>query len=272
LIPALIADDGGTEGKTEGMSEVLTAWAIPTWLTGIRLSMLTPEKRPTILAFKREAADVLYRHFSQRERAGESQGVLGLPAPESAQDLQAMQAMQIGVPTPPEQPAPPPLTATLDERIAYHEAMLAFLHWQQEVETWHTMTDARLDGMAALEQRVEIVEAQIEAQMEQVEEITRLMPEMLERLGSQPLTPKHQYAVQQGVDLLADLTGKRHAMIYDELRRSFHVAKYDQLPEARWAEVIAWFRPRIQAAERQAGTKAKHHPFDEEMPEQGSLF
>ncbi len=34
---------------------VLTAWAIPTWLQGVRLSRVAPEKRPAILAFKREA-------------------------------------------------------------------------------------------------------------------------------------------------------------------------------------------------------------------------
>lgn len=37
--------------------DVLTAWAIPTWLHGIQLSRLAPEKRPAILAFQREAAD-----------------------------------------------------------------------------------------------------------------------------------------------------------------------------------------------------------------------
>ncbi len=43
--------------------DVLTAWAIPYWLTGLRLGMIAPEKRPAILRLKREAADVLYRHF-----------------------------------------------------------------------------------------------------------------------------------------------------------------------------------------------------------------
>src|SRR5260370_39536575 len=55
--------------ETPGGSQVmdmLTAWAIPTWLTGIQLSRVAPEKRKAIRAFKREAADVLYRYFAQR--------------------------------------------------------------------------------------------------------------------------------------------------------------------------------------------------------------
>jgi hypothetical protein len=54
-----------TEGGPQAM-DVLTAWAIPARLQGIKLGKVAPEKRPAILAFKREAADVLYRHFSQQ--------------------------------------------------------------------------------------------------------------------------------------------------------------------------------------------------------------
>lgn len=59
LLPARIVTDGGAQEMS-----VLTAWALPTWLHGIRAKMAAEEKRPAILAFKREAADVLYRHFS----------------------------------------------------------------------------------------------------------------------------------------------------------------------------------------------------------------
>ena len=42
---------------------VLTAWAIPLWLTGIQTKKLAEEKRPAILAFKKQAANALYEHF-----------------------------------------------------------------------------------------------------------------------------------------------------------------------------------------------------------------
>jgi len=43
--------------------DVLTAWAIPLWLTGLNPEMVAPEKRPLIMALRQEAADVLYRYF-----------------------------------------------------------------------------------------------------------------------------------------------------------------------------------------------------------------
>ncbi len=60
--------------------DVLTAWAIPLWLTGIHPGKLTPEKRPKIVAFKRQAADVLYRYFSQPHDSSDAL-LPALPAP-----------------------------------------------------------------------------------------------------------------------------------------------------------------------------------------------
>src|SRR5438067_2313129 len=61
LVLVQVETSGGPQA-----TDVLTAWAIPYWLSGIQLGRVAPEKREAILAFKREAADVLYRHFSQR--------------------------------------------------------------------------------------------------------------------------------------------------------------------------------------------------------------
>jgi hypothetical protein len=65
LVFAHIAEDDGVTRRMD----VLTAWVIPSWLTGIQLSPMAHEKRPAILAFKREAADVLHRHFSKPQPA-----------------------------------------------------------------------------------------------------------------------------------------------------------------------------------------------------------
>lgn len=51
-----------TAGGFQEMN-VLLAGAIPTWLAGIQITRVAPELRPTLLAFQREAADALYRHF-----------------------------------------------------------------------------------------------------------------------------------------------------------------------------------------------------------------
>lgn len=59
--------------------------------------------------------------------------------------------------------------------------------------------------------------------------------------------------LQTAVKRLHESGGYAYATIYAELGQHFHVAKYDQIPEARWEEVAQWFRVRLAAAERQSG-------------------
>ncbi len=68
LLQVIIETPGGPQ-----LVDVLTAWAIPTWLTGLNLNMIAPEKRPMILALKREAADVLYRYFFKIDASAAAQ-------------------------------------------------------------------------------------------------------------------------------------------------------------------------------------------------------
>src|SRR5260370_392316 len=58
---------------------------------------------------------------------------------------------------------------------------------------------------------------------------------------------------------LYEVTRGAYGAIYAERGEHFQVAKYDQIPEARWEEVAEWRRPRITRGGGQA-------------PEQGSLF
>jgi hypothetical protein len=81
-----------TEGGPQAM-DVLTAWAIPAWLQGIKLGKVAPEKRPAILAFKREAADVLYRHFSQQRALAAPSGLV--PAEPVAEPTRPAQALGV---------------------------------------------------------------------------------------------------------------------------------------------------------------------------------
>jgi hypothetical protein len=107
--------------------------------------------------------------------------------------------------------------------------MIAFLQWQRDVEQWR---------------------GEVESRLETVEEVTRLVPEILERLGPQTLTPEHQRTVQNSAKRLHELAGVAYPTIYAELGDHFHVAKYEQIPESRWAEVVDWFQRRIDAAAR----------------------
>lgn len=211
-----LVDSG--DGQQQPM-DVLTAWAIPTWLHGIQLSRLAPEKRPAILAFKREAADVLYRHFSQRQTPEQiGMAVPLVPAEPVSQ---------------PERPAPNAGRAAWTE---YHRAMVAWLEWQDDIDRWRASVNQRQD---ALEDR-----------MESVEEVTRLIPEILDRLGPETLTPEHQATVKRMVGRLHELTAISYGAIYAELNEAFHVGRYADIADAAWERVTDWFQVRIAAAER----------------------
>jgi hypothetical protein len=198
-----------TAGGPQPM-DALTAWAIPMWLTGIQIKRLAPEKQPAVLAFKREAADALYRHFSH-------------PPAQLAVPSSLVPAEPIQKPTRPPEGSDPLTMAQ------YYRDMAAWLEWQADIEQWR---------------------GSIESRLESVEEVTRLVPEILERLGPEMLTPAHQHTVQAMAKRLHEVGGFAFATIYADLGAAFHVAKYDQVPEDRWPEVTRWFQMRIEAAER----------------------
>lgn len=197
----------------------LTAWAIPLWLTGVHVTRLAESKRAAILAFKRQAANVLYEHFSQ----------LTLPPPPTTL-----------VPSEPiEKPSYPDESAGLDERRKYHRDMVTWLDWQADVAVWQRDTNNRLDGL--------------ESEVESLHEVVRLVPELLERMGPATLSPEHQNSVQALAKRLHEVGGFGFAAIYSELNASFHVGKYDQISDTSWEDVARWFATRINAAERRGG-------------------
>ncbi len=198
----------------------LTAWAIPLWLTGVHVTRLAESKRAAILAFKKQAANVLYEHFSQ----------LTLPPPPPA----------TLVPSEPiEKPSYPDESAGLDERRKYHRDMVTWLDWQADIAAWQRDTNNRLDGL--------------ESEVESLHEVVRLVPELLERMGPATLSPQRQHSVQALAKRLHEVGGFGFATIYSELNAAFHVGKYDQIADASWDEVARWFATRINAAERRRG-------------------
>lgn len=101
--------------------------------------------------------------------------------------------------------------------------------------------------------------------------IPEVIPESLQRFGEQPLSPTHQAAIQAGVTLIHEALDMPHAAIYNELRRQFKVAKYDQIPDMRWADVVAWFGPRVELALRRSPTDTDD-PFADDSLAQGRMF
>lgn len=123
--------------------------------------------------------------------------------------------------------------AVLYRRQAAYEAQLAYVDAKREEHD---------DQIGELHDR-----------LESVEEVSRLIPEILERLGPQTLTPAHQATMKAMVKRLHDLTGEAFPAIYADLYDHFHVAKYSDVPDAQWPEVAAWFQARIVAGERRRG-------------------
>jgi hypothetical protein len=191
-------------------------------LQGVRLGHVAEEKRAAILAFKREAADVLYRHFSQPR-----------------QQLTPL------VPSEPiAQPTTPAIDAPRDIWRAYHRDMLTWLDWQDDVERFRLQTQARLDDHdAQLGELHERVEGQ--------EEIARMLADAITKLGVQNLTPTHQASVKQMASRLHTMSNVSYATIYGELNHDFHVPKYADIPDEHYEQVMTWFRQRIDAATRQ---------------------
>lgn len=206
LLFAQVATDMGTQPM-----DVLTAWAIPTWLTGIQLSRLAPAKRPAILAFKREAADVLYRHFSHAPAAISTPSTL-VPA------------------EPIQKPTRPAEGSDALTMAQYYRDMAGWLEWQHDMEEWRGTVEDRLES---------------------VEEVARLVPEILERLGPETLTSGHHATLKAMVKRLHEMGGFAFQTINYDLAQSFHVRKVEDLPEAQWPEIVRWLQTRIDAAERQ---------------------
>ena len=122
----------------------------------------------------------------------------------------------------------------------YHEQLAALYYRQAAYEARLTVIDAQL-----AEHDAQLGE--LHSRVEGLEAAQHILPELLERLGPQTLTPEHQAAVRQGVGKLHD-AGMTYGAVYAELGRAFKVAAYKDIPDARWDDVVAWFQERLAAA------------------------
>jgi hypothetical protein len=209
IVESLISVQIQTRGGLQ-TADFLTAWAIPYWLTGVETARIKDEKkRQTILLFKRKAADVLYHHFSQRQAL--------------------LEPARTVIPLQPNQPA---TDASALEWAEYHRQMAAFYQWK-------AATDTRIDVL-------EEWQGDVEARLESHEHVLNLVPEILERLGPQTLTPEHQNLVKYYVQQLSKATNTHPGTIYSKLYTAFSVPRYQEIPESEWEKVVHWFKTQIE--------------------------
>jgi len=218
-----------TEG---GMQSVLalTLRALPGWLYTIDDSRVAAHAQDDIVLFQRECVDVLARHF-----ATERQTLL--PAPTTLLPSESL----------PAQPVAPAADAPREAWRTYYRGMLA---WLDDDDRWQNLTEVQLHEH---EERLRDHDQQIgelHSRVESNEELSRVLAEALARLGPQTLTPAHQATVKHQATRLHELTGRAYATIYGDLNAAFHVGKYTDIAAARWPEIAAWFKTRIEAAEQ----------------------
>ncbi len=89
--------------------------------------------------------------------------------------------------------------------------------------------------------------------MRDLEDGQRRLPDLLERLGPQTLTPAHQAKVKSLAVQLHDLGGFAFPTIYGDLNAHFHVGRYSDIADAQWDAVADWFQVRLDAAAKRRG-------------------
>ena len=172
--------------------------------------------RTLIIAYQEEAKDVLYEHFVNRKSR------LALPGDTST--------------VLPIEPIKPVQEATDEERATYYENLALWARWKadQYAQRWRGQVD---------EWR-----GQMEARIESNEAISRLLPEIIERLGPETITSEHHQKVKTLAKQLHLATGKPYPTIYDELKTVFEKGRIEDLLEEEWEQVEKWFRVQIERA------------------------
>ncbi|MGH2496495.1 MAG: phage antirepressor N-terminal domain-containing protein [Ktedonobacteraceae bacterium] len=121
-------------------------------------------------------------------------------------------------------PTAPADDADMDAWRAYYQQMILWIDWQRDIEQWRGSVESRLEGL---------------------EEVTNLIPEILERLGPQTLTSEHQQTIRDYARQLHEQTGKPYPTIWENLKTAFRVAKYADIPELDWPRAVKWFQAQL---------------------------
>lgn len=212
-------------------AHVLLLHAVAYWLATIDTSRVRPDVRPDILHYQKKAVDALYV-WAQSWRS--------LPTPTNQTQAlllepEASLQTEVGHAVIAFLPAPGP-GASHAELATYHENM-ALWHryqadhhaqqWRGEVEEWRGSVEDRLEGD---------------------KELLQLIPDMMERLGPETISPLHQGQLRGYVKLLHTRSGMPYQTIYDDLRLAFGPARYQDLLESDWPQIEAWFKVQIEQA------------------------
>lgn len=205
-----------TKGGWQQM-ETLASWAIPTWLGGLQLNKLAPDKQEIVLAFQAEIVDALHQHFSALHQHF-SKKVAGPTAQQGA----APEKMQ------------PLYRSALEMHI---EA------WQETAQELDAREERYETRLAVVEQQLARVMAQVAA-LEQRDGGARgeEPPQQAGRILSQGhigqvyVLARHQ----------RDQTGEPISDLLRDLAETFDVPDMSDIPDEGWDHILRWFRGRTQ--------------------------
>jgi hypothetical protein len=204
LLVAVIQTSGGPQ-----RAYVLAVGAIPSWLMGINLSLVAPEKRPLALALQFEAADALYRHFfgADTEQAEQQSTAKKLSEPDGAPGewVEAEPASS--------------LPDTIWER--QYEVMAGF---EREWQTMKQDIAGLKTELAEIRQQLRGTSAAGQAQRD-----------------NRPLSLEHIMQLYTLARALESQTGEPVSALFRQLAEVFDVTDASAIPDASWEQVLHWF-------------------------------
>jgi len=226
--------------QTTGGRQVMPALTLrgfPTWILGINPNEVKDDPsrlghaehiRQMIIAYQVEAVDVLYSYFAQKAHPA-------FPESREGRSMVREQVIQLEPMKPVQEP---PSEASHAELATYHEAMALWHRWQAdqyaqqwrgEIEEWRGTVEARLEGD---------------------KELLKLIPEIIDRVGSRIITAQQQQVIRGMVKQLSESSGITYQTIYWELAQGFKVPRYDELLESQYDAVCKWFNHRIEQVQK----------------------
>lgn len=214
-----------TSGGKQTMPAI-TLKGFPVWILTISPGEVEDEQlKELIIAYQTEAKDALYEYFINKRR---------FALPES----------QAVIPAEPIKPDVPQPEASSDIWIKYHQQMIQWYQWKQNME-------ARVQ---TVEQRQDNTEAR-------VGKLEKIVDSILPHVGG--LSSAHRATATKMVNEISRISGVKHLHIWADLKDTFHVASYTDIPDEKWAEVQKWLQQRLDTAKQGKGIEQQPSLFDE---------
>lgn len=216
LVPVL------TKGGWQQM-DVLIAWAIPIWLSGIHLTRLTPEKQQLVLALQETIVDDLYRYYAELDAKEIAQIVI-----EQEQLPESDVAPKEWVEAEPFSPLPDDIW----ER--QYQAMAGFEREWRAVKDDIAALNAHLAQVSAdlAEMKVDLAALKAAQAQESAGAV---------RQADDRLSPDHFLHLYVLARSLESRTGEPLGAVMRELAAAFQVRDVGELPDSAWDGVLAWF-------------------------------